>query len=66
MSSNQLPKLHTPAGTDRLPLPVIPDPRFHPSPAKRVLFSDGQIVRINRRTRRRLGLYGSRVREVKH
>ncbi len=40
--------------TDRLP--DIPNPKFHPSPAKAVLFAGGKVLHLNRATRRRLGV----------
>lgn len=34
------------------------NPRFHRSPTKRVRFADGKIISLNRKQRRRLGIYG--------
>jgi hypothetical protein len=39
-------------------LPEAANPRFHPSPTKRVRFADGKIISLNRKQRRRLGIYG--------
>lgn len=38
---------------------------FHPSPAMKVHFGNGKVIAMNRRERRRRGLYGDRVKIIK-
>lgn len=46
-----------------LPLET-PNPRFHPSPTKKVDFGNGKVIPMNRKERRRQHLYGDRVTKV--
>ena len=47
-------------------LPEIVDPNFHPAPTKRVRFSDGKVITMNRKERRRNHLYGNRIVRVRN
>jgi len=65
MMNDKLLHRNSPKGTDYLSIKDIPDPRFHPSPTKRVRLPGGKIVTMNRRDRRKAHLYGDRVKKVR-
>jgi len=50
--------------TDKDKLPEVVNPNFHPSPTMRVRFADGEILALNRKERRRRGLYGTKITKV--
>ncbi|KKN38858.1 hypothetical protein LCGC14_0749130 [marine sediment metagenome] len=54
-------KVHSPEGTDSLGLPEIEPNYVVQSPGTPVHFPGGLVVNMNRRERRRRGLYGSMV-----
>lgn len=41
--------------------PEAADPKSHPSPTMKVHFANGVVVPMNRKERRRRGLYGDRL-----
>lgn len=60
---DKLLKVNTPAGTDILL--VEPEPNYIvKSPGMTVRFGDGTILHMNRATRRKNKLYGSRVKRT--
>ena len=44
-------------GTKQPKLPKVTDLHFHPSPMKRIKFSDGKIIAMNRKMRRANKIY---------
>ncbi len=45
--------------------PEAVDPQMMPSPTMKVIFTGGEVVTMNRRERRRRGLYGVGLRPVR-
>ena len=53
--------VNSPKGTTQMPFPKHQRGTLRPSPTMRVRFPDGEVIQMNRATRRKNKLYGDRV-----